>query len=164
MNTQLQLVQKFGNPMLPAQRKDFESRFMRVWEAPDFIRQNIPLIPPRIYMNIHMHASFTNVLIQLIERGLHKEIKSFDGCFNVRYMRGSKTMLSRHSWGLAVDMNAAWNPLIRISEPARRADLRKKHVQWTEHFLQVWRNNGFICGADWMKSIDGMHFEFPVPV
>jgi len=98
------------------------------------------------------------VLDQLARKKLMAEIKTWDGLFNVRYQRDSRTKLSRHSWGLAIDMNAAWNPLVKVTS-ANRAALRKANVKWSERFLQVWRDNGFECGADWMDRLDGMHFE-----
>jgi hypothetical protein len=109
-------------------------------------------------MNRLLEDPLDEVMRELIKTGLIAEIKTWDGLFNVRYQRGSRTKLSRHSWGLAIDMNAAWNPLVKVT-PATRAALRKKHVKWTEPFLKVWRDNGFECGADWKDRLDGMHFE-----
>jgi hypothetical protein len=98
------------------------------------------------------------VLHQLKDCGRIDEIRTWDGLYNVRYMRGSKTVLSRHSWGLAVDLNATWNPLVSVT-PQNRAEMRKKYVKWSEKFLKIWRKNGFDCGADWKTRLDGMHFE-----
>lgn len=38
-------------------------------------------------------------------------IDLFGGCVNVRTMRGSKTKWSRHSWGIAIDLDPARNGL-----------------------------------------------------
>jgi hypothetical protein len=116
------------------------------------------VIPKRIYCNKMMVSPLLRVLQELNEESLLDEIKTWDGLYNLRYMRGSKSVLSRHSWGLAVDLNATWNPLVKVT-PQNRAQLRKKHVKWSEKFLQVWRDNGFDCGADWKDRLDGMHFE-----
>jgi len=43
--------------------------------------------------------------------GLAKLILSFDGGFFARYTLGSKTVLSPHAWGTAIDINAATNGL-----------------------------------------------------
>jgi hypothetical protein len=64
-----------------------------------------------------------------------------------------------HSFGIAIDMNAAWNPLLRGVHPNKRSELRKEYVKWSEKFLDVWRRNGWDCGADWNTVLDGMHFE-----
>jgi hypothetical protein len=153
--TQTRLIARFGNPM--TNRAAFERKYMVLVDTAGFASIN-PNIPRRMYMNHLLKEPLLTVLDQLARKKLIAEIKTWDGLFNVRYQRGSRTKLSRHSWGLAIDMNAAWNPLVKVT-PATRAALRKKHVQWTEPFLKVWRDNGFECGADWKDRLDGMHFE-----
>jgi hypothetical protein len=138
-------------------RTSFERRHMVLVETHEFGFDN-PAIPKRIYANKSLVPKLIRVLQELNEKGLIGEIKTWDGLYNVRNMRGSKSVLSRHSWGLAVDLNATWNPLVKVT-PQNRAAMRKKHVKWSEKFLQVWRDNGFDCGADWKDRLDGMHFE-----
>jgi hypothetical protein len=161
MNTQAQLVSKFGNPMVPGQRAAFEAKWMIMMDltAYDLI---IPALPTRMYVNKLVVDPFKNVLESLIKSELYKEIKTFDGCFNVRYQRGSTNRLSRHSWGLAFDFNAAWNPLVKVKTPPGRDAIRKQYVQFTEPYLQIWRDNGFACGADWLTQLDGMHTEYVI--
>lgn len=153
--TQEQLIRRFGNPM--TNRATFERKYMVLVDTTGFASIN-PNIPRRMYMNHLLKEPLLTVLDQLARKKLIGEIKTWDGLFNVRYQRGSRTKLSRHSWGLAIDMNAAWNPLVKVT-PANRAAMRKKNVQWTEAFLKVWRDKGFECGADWTDRLDGMHFE-----
>jgi hypothetical protein len=156
--TQEQLIARFGNPM--TNRLAFERRHMVLVETEYYGLHNRN-IPSRMYMNRLLQDPLYKVMDKLIMVGLIKEIKTWDGLFNVRYQRDSRTKLSRHSWGLAIDMNAAWNPLVKVTT-ANRAALRKANVKWSERFLQVWRDNGFECGADWKDRIDGMHFELIV--
>ena len=139
-------------------RAAFERKHMVLIETDDY-DISYPIIPQRLYLNKLLVLPLMETLHQLNARGLIGEIKTWDGLYNVRYMRGSKSVLSRHSWGLAVDMNAAWNPLVSVT-PQNRTVMRKKHVKWSEKFLNTWRNNGFECGADWKDKLDGMHFEF----
>jgi hypothetical protein len=153
--TQAQLIARFGNPM--ENRALFERRYMVLVDTTGFASMN-PNIPRRMYMNHALKEPLMTVLDQLARKKLMAEIKTWDGLFNVRYQRGSRTKLSRHSWGLAIDMNAAWNPLVKVT-PATRVALRKSNVKWSEKFLQVWRDNDFECGADWKDRLDGMHFE-----
>lgn len=159
MNTTQELVQVFGHPLNA--RAIFEKKYMVMWKVPDDIRAKIPILPARIYINKVIIDPFEKVLRDLIAKGLHKEFKTFDGCYNPRLMRGGNT-ISRHSWGIAFDFNAAWNPLVRGVTPLTWQSLRAKNVQWTEDFLNVWRFNGFSCGADWKNSLDGMHFEYNI--
>jgi hypothetical protein len=66
-------------------------------------------------------------------------------CFNIRSSRGGASA-SLHSWGLAVDVNAAWNSY------GQRATL-------SEGFVQCWKDAGFDWGGDWETCPDGMHFQ-----
>ncbi|SDE82231.1 D-alanyl-D-alanine carboxypeptidase [Dyadobacter soli] len=145
MKTQAQLIAKFGDPY--NERLRFENKWMKVWIVPVDIREAIPAMPAKIYLNKLMEAPLDKALRRLISLGLHVEIKTWDGCFNIRKKRGSSG-ISAHAWGIAVDMNAATNPF-------------KGKVTWSAKFLQVWRDIGWICGADWSAaSKDGMHFQW----
>lgn len=144
MLTQAQLIKKLGDPYTA--RIKFEKKWMELWDIPQEINDAIPALPNKIYVNFLIIAPLETVLRELIAEGLHKEIKTFDGVFNVRPKRGSEG-ISTHAWGIAIDLNASWNPF-------------KGKVAWSKKFLAVWRRNGWICGADWSaKSVDGMHFQ-----
>ncbi len=70
------------------------------------------------------------------------------GCFNARLIRGGDKgfALSRHSWGIAIDINPSTN----------RYD---GGVTLSEEFGQTFRDWGFAWGAGWLRP-DGMHFEW----
>ena len=155
MLTTKSLIDKFGNPFDDSET--FIKEWMIIWDIPQAINDAIPALPNKLYTNKLMPELLETAFNGLISKGLHKEIKTFDGCFNIRRMRGSNNY-SRHSWGMAIDMNAFENPFKKVP-PGERADYRKKYVKWTEQFLQVWRDSGFSCGADWNTVMDGMHFE-----
>jgi len=156
LNT-VQLTAIYGNPNLD--RATFEKKWMILWDIPQDINNVIKVIPNKIYCNKVIVPSLEKVLRTLISKGLHTEIKTWDGCFNIRTQRNS-TAISRHSWAIAIDMNAAWNPLITIKDPTKYDAIRLAKMTWTEPFLQVWRDNNWVCGADWKTRLDGMHFEF----
>jgi len=82
----------------------------------------------------------------IVDRGLFDELKTYDGCFNIRRMKGSGSM-SVHSWGLAVDFNAAENP---FGGP----------VNFSDEFIRCFADAGFEPGALW-RTPDGMHFQLP---
>lgn len=149
----------FGDPV--NDRLNFERRNMILYDVPQEINDAIKVLPSKIYLNRVLRDPLTKVFRELIAKGLHDEIKTYDGCFNIRKQRGS-TAISMHSFGIAVDLNAAWNPLVRGVNEQTRAAQRQKVVQWSDEFLQVWRDNNFDCGADWMSVLDGMHFELKV--
>lgn len=156
-----QYVNRYGNPFKDDKidrewLKNFEATQMVHWDIPNEINKAIPPLPNKVYVNKLMVVPLENVFRNLIDKNLHGEIKTWDGCFNVRRMRGSKSV-SVHAYGLAVDLNAAWNPLKDVGVLDRNA-LRKVFCQWTEAFLDVWRVD-FECGADWQKRMDAMHFQ-----
>lgn len=144
MKTQKQLIDIFGNPY--EDRITFERKWMERWQVPDELRKAIPVLPKFIYINWILIAPLESTLRELIALDLHHEIKTWDGCFNIREKRGSAG-ISTHAWGIAIDMNAATNPF-------------RGKVTWSKSFLAVWRQNGWILGADWSSaSKDGMHFQ-----
>lgn len=148
------LVERFGDPF--KDQKTFEAKHMVLWDIPNDINAAIPVLPNRIYVNKVMVVPLEVVFRRILDRKLQGEIKTYDGCFNVRKQRASNAM-SRHAFGLAVDFNAAWNPLKMVGVLDRNA-LRKLYCTWTEAFLDCWRPE-FDCGADWITRIDAMHFE-----
>lgn len=75
---------------------------------------------------------------------------SSSGGYVKRLMRGSKTKWSNHSWGLAVDFNAATNPMQR----RLRTDFVPAEVSALAASL------GMSWGGNWPGRKDPMHFEF----
>jgi hypothetical protein len=84
--------------------------------------------------------AFSNI----IDRGLIDELKTWDGCFNVRKKRGLKSM-SLHSWGIAIDINATWNGL-------------GKEPTMSNRLVKCFTDCGFEWGGTWTRK-DGMHFQ-----
>lgn len=87
-----------------------------------------------------LSAAFSN----LIHRGFVSELKTWDGCFNIRKIRGGNAM-SLHSWGIAVDVNAFENGL-------------SKEPKLSAGFVKCFTDAGFDWGGTWTRK-DGMHFQ-----
>lgn len=84
----------------------------------------------------------------LVELG----IDLFGGCVNVRPQRGSKTKWSRHSWGIAIDLDPARNGL---KIPWKRAQFsRSEYTFMVESF---YKNGFFNYGKE--RDYDAMHWE-----
>lgn len=67
-----------------------------------------------------------------------------------RHMRWDKSRsLSRHSWGIAFDIDWHLNGIGMTDTPLHR------HPEWAETF----RSAGWNCGIDWRSYNDPMHFE-----
>ncbi len=125
---------------------------MTLWDVPTELE--IGIIPKRIFCNKDLIAPLTQALKNLIERGYVSELKTWDGCFNIRKKRGLDSW-SLHSWAVAVDWNAFANPLgLTVAQI-----IAKGLVPFTEGFLQCFRDAGFDCGGDWKTRPDRMHFQ-----
>lgn len=122
----------------------FENTHMVLWDVPADINLAIPTIPNKIYCNKDMVAPLEKGFRNVIARKLTHEIKTWDGCFNIRNKRGLST-LSIHSWGDAFDINAAWNGL-------------NKKPTMSKELVQCFLDAGFDWGGFW-KRLDGMHFQ-----
>lgn len=90
------------------------------------------------------------------EEGLKHLILTWAGSFYPRFIRGSRTSLSNHSWGTAFDINAAWNGLGRQPAPVGAKGSLLKIVPIANEF-------GFFWGGHYNSRLDGMHFELAVP-
>jgi hypothetical protein len=78
-------------------------------------------------------------------------IKTFDGSWNPRYVRGSRTSLSNHSWGTAIDLNARWNGLGTVgARMGCEGSVRELVLIAVDH--------GMYWGG-WFSRKDPMHFE-----
>lgn len=145
MLTSAQCVLKYGEPSP-------KSKFLILWDVPSELE--IGLIPKRIFCNKDMIAPLTQAFKNLIDRDKAKEIKTFDGCFNIRKKRGLSSW-SLHAFGCAVDFNAFANPLGMSVEQIKAKGL----TPFSEGFLQCFRDAGMDCGGDWKRPIDRMHFQ-----
>ena len=134
MITPKECLTKFGDPV--------KESGMVVFMVPPELREG--KIPMKIYCNKQMVEPLKAAFKNLIDRGFIDELKSWDGCFMIRKIRGGVNY-SIHSWGLAVDVNAAENGL--GVEP-----------KLSEGFVKCFTDAGFDWGGLWERK-DGMHFQ-----
>lgn len=99
---------------------------------------------------------FINVFNDLLEHYGYEKIVElgidlFGGCFNFRAMRGGSDY-SRHSWGIAIDLDPERNQLKETSKTARFSRAEYKPM------IDIFYKHGFISlGVE--KNYDWMHFE-----
>jgi len=134
MVTSAQALKKYGDPTKESN--------MTVWDIPTNLE--VGAIPKKLYCNKDMVAPLTKAISNLITSGQISEHKTWDGCFNIRKKRGLASM-SLHSWGIAVDLNAAWNQL-------------NMTPTLSPGFVICFTDAGFDWGGTWHRK-DGMHFQ-----
>jgi len=103
----------------------------------------------RIYGNYVLEDPLRVAFRAICDQGLARELQTFDGCFNIKKMKGG-TGYSMHSWGLAIDLNAASNPF--GGDPA-----------FSDNLVICFAQAGFEWGGLWQPDYlrDGMHFQLP---
>jgi len=134
MITSAQALKKYGDPV--------KESGMILWDVPPTLE--IGVIPKRLYCNRDIVKPLTTAFSNLISRGFVQEMKTWDGCFNIRKKRGLASM-SLHSWGLAIDVNASWNGL-------------NQEPKLSTGFVKCFTDAGFDWGGTWQRK-DGMHFQ-----
>lgn len=153
------VVARYGTPYDPKTQKEdeaikleWEHEWMDLWTAKGFTK-NTGIIWPatgpfkKIYCNKDLIPYLDKVFVRLIEKDLFKELKTFDGCWNIRPIRGTTDKWSMHTWAIAIDINAEDNKLGEVGK-------------LSQEFLQCWRDTGWTCGADFERR-DFMHFQLP---
>lgn len=88
---------------------------------------------------------------EILRKNLHTLILSYAGSFYPRYIRGSRSTLSNHSWGTAFDINAPQNWL--NTYPAKVGE----HGSIMK-IVPIAHKYGFYWGGHFSRK-DGMHFE-----
>ena len=118
------------------------------WVADNIVERSVPLLG-EVRCHRKLIQQLRLALSEIETEGLGPQVKGdqFAGCFSPRFIgRDPNGRLSTHSWGAALDLNAAENPL------GRRPTMQGGIVG---AFLAA----GFNWGGEWLIP-DGMHFEW----
>ena len=115
---------------------------MTLWDVPSYLE--VGVIPKRLYCNKDLVDPLALALSNVISQGLVQQIRTWDGCFNIRKKRGAGSP-SLHSWGIAIDINAAWNGF-------------GKTPTMSPALVECFTDAGFEWGGYWHHP-DGMHFQ-----
>ena len=148
--TSKQALKKYGDPFL----LQTQQKTMTTWQVPSKLLEAFAHVrfsavgtigfPKKIFCNNDFKPLLEKALNNVVDRGLAKEMKTWDGCFVIRNKRGLSS-LSMHSWGLAVDINAFENQLNQ-----------KPNI--SPQFVKCFTDAGLEWGGNW-KRLDGMHYE-----
>jgi hypothetical protein len=127
------------------------------WASSNIILATVPQLkhiasPGKI--SVHKLASEQILgFFQAIEdNGMLSQLRTWGGCYNPRFARGSKQYLSNHAWGTAFDINVQWNMLGTI--PAL-----KNQVGSVREIATIATQFGLYWGGWFPNRPDGMHFE-----
>lgn len=148
--TSKQALKKYGDPFL----LQTQQKTMTTWQVPSKLLEAFAHVrfsavgtigfPKKIFCNNDFKPLLEKALNNVVDRGLAKEMKTWDGCFVIRSKRGLSS-LSMHSWGLAVDINAFENQLNQ-----------KPNI--SPQFVKCFTDAGLEWGGNW-KRLDAMHYE-----
>ena len=150
MVTSTQALKKYGDPNLAST----QSKWFELWQVEKEIQDAFSHVkfsalgtigfPKKIFINKDFKPVLLKSLQNLIDRGLTKELKTWDGVFIIRTKR-ALTSLSLHSWAIAVDVNQAENQL-------------NMTPKLSPEFVKCFTDAGCYWGGNF-KRRDGMHFE-----
>jgi hypothetical protein len=129
------------------------------WEAKNIVKVQIPQLigvknaPHDGVIRLHhlVAQQYVDFFKDVESAGYKHLILTYGGSYFPRFIRGSTTRLSNHSYGTAMDLNPEWNPL--GTEPAvtgAQGCMREIASHGT--------NFGLFWGG-WFTRLDGMHLE-----
>jgi len=147
----VEVIQKYGQPGNPDNFTIIQLPYpMRIaWDISHSVT--------KIQCHELVADSFVHTFEQILKvYGLAKiqelGIDLFGGCVNIRKMRGSTNRWSRHSFGIAIDLDPSRNGL--KTSWANSQFFKKDY----EEMLNIFYRNGFAnYGKE--KNYDAMHFE-----
>ena len=119
------------------------------WQQANLVQVELPIIG-RARCHRDVVGALAGALGEVERSGLAPLVDpaGFAGCWNARRTRGG-IALSRHAWGVAVDLNAGANPtgFASVQDP---------------RLLEVFARWGFTEGSGWLVP-DAGHFEYVAP-
>lgn len=124
---------------------------------PDWVSANIETRTLPLLGSFRCHKNvwplLEEALDRIVEAGLDSRINRSDfrragGCYVPREIRGGDKggSISRHSWGIAIDINPGTNPY-------------GGRITMDQDIVEIFRDLGFAWGGGWTFS-DGGHFEW----
>lgn len=145
-------VERYGHIDFASKYWSEQSTWLKLVRIPDGMFPNWKVLDTelpvkRIAMNIDLHKPFLAALERVAFKGLGKELKTFDGCFNIRMVRGSNNQFSAHSYGLAIDLNAEENKLGQF------------WTKFSPDFIECFTQLGWTWGGNFKTRKDPMHFS-----
>jgi len=137
-----EIIDVFGEPWIKGWREDYLTRI----SIPSELKHVNGFEKGYFWGNRLIEDKFKLVFATIAERPhLCEHLKTYNGCFNIRRKRGGSKW-STHSWAIAIDLNAKWNPM-------------GHKPQMHHEIVAIFEKYGFYWGGRW-KRPDGMHFQY----
>lgn len=136
-SAQNQLTSKYGPPSPQYLREHCQTWHVKQ-EFPWFVVESFLV---NTDFKAMLHAAFTSIQAQ----NLQGEIKSFDGCYELRDTRGGGAV-SLHSWAAAIDLNASIEPQ------------GSQTTKWSSEFIKCMTDANIYWGGNFHTVKDPMHF------
>jgi hypothetical protein len=114
------------------------------WIAGNLATVDVPLLGPTT-CHVGMLDSLRGAMAEVRQSNLGFLVETFDGCYSPRFIGGTRS-LSRHAWGVAVDLNYAANPTGQVTVQDPR-------------LVSIMERWGFTWGGNWLVP-DAAHFEW----
>ncbi len=136
------------------------------------IAEDLLLIFRELYVNGYQIESMQ--IVEAFEGSDERSMAANNtSCFNYRNI-GKSSRLSRHGYGMAVDINPVYNPEIKYGSDGEIAavnpsgaenyvnrDGSPHRIDENDLAYRLFTERGFIWGGSWNSSTDYMHFEKP---
>jgi hypothetical protein len=115
-----------------------------------WVRENIRTETVPIFGRVTCHRlmlpQLRGALQDVVDAGLASTLTTYDGCYVPRFIeRNPERPISLHTWGIAIDLDAATN-------------YRGIRGTMDERVVAIFKRWGFVWGGDWTYT-DPMHFE-----
>jgi hypothetical protein len=154
---------------VPAPTKDNPEgiKITNDFESKNIVRVNLPALSKATggkFTAMRWNKVSEYQLVKFFERlekeNLHTKILSFGGAFYPRFIRGSRTQLSNHSWGTAFDINVPQNGLGKVPALIGKEGSVRELVPIAHECGFYWGGHfGKIENGKYVGRMDGMHFE-----
>ena len=160
--TRERLFGRFDYEPAPTAQNPETIRILGGWEAANIELLTLPQLQGipvfgtpssgRLRFHVKAVAQLKALWAAWEQAGLLARILTFDGAYNPRFVRGSRSTLSNHAFGSAFDINTQWNRLGAIPALEGRTGSVRELVGIANEF-------GFFWGGHFRGRPDGMHFE-----
>jgi D-alanyl-D-alanine carboxypeptidase len=164
--TRAEMTESFGDPKLvPKKGDDGLMGFAEpdeTWLKANLIEVDLPNLigvpgfPQSGKIKFHRKAAphLQAAIAEISRKGLIGKIRSFDGAWVPRTIRGSGGTYSAHAFGIALDINSKWNSL---GKPPLLPDQDGSTVE----LVPIFESHGFYWGGRF-RMPEGGHFQYGI--